>query len=70
MHHAHLSSSARLQRVLNLLSDGQPHSTMDIVTGARVCAVNSIIAELREQGIAITCQRTANVWRYQLGKMK
>lgn len=67
MNHAALSTSLRLQRVLSVLSDGQPHSTMDIITRANVCAVNSIVAELREQGIAIRCQRQGAIWYYTIG---
>ena len=47
MHAARLESSSRLKRVFELLADGREHSTQDIVRGAGVCAVNSIIAELR-----------------------
>lgn len=47
--------SARLQRVLKLLSDGQPHTTRDIVRRARVMAVSACISELRQNGAEITC---------------
>lgn len=57
MHAARLEKSERLQRVLALLEDGRWHSTLDIVIGAGVCAVNSCIAELRANGIAIACRR-------------
>lgn len=50
-------TSPRLQRVLALLDDGQSYSTLEIVRGARVCAVNSIISELRERGAKIACER-------------
>lgn len=53
MHAASIERSERLQRVLWLLLDEQWHTTMEIVEGARVCAVNSIIAELRANGIEI-----------------
>ena len=47
MHAARLADSPRLQRVLEVLSDGREHSTLEISQQARVCAVNSCIAELR-----------------------
>ena len=62
MHSATLETSDRLQRVDKLLSDGREYSTLDIVTGAQVCAVNSIIAELRDNGRQITCQRRGRYW--------
>ncbi|EPX78119.1 hypothetical protein [Salipiger mucosus] len=48
--------SARLQRVLTVLSDGKPHSTWSIMRRAKVCAVNSCIAELRCLGARIDCE--------------
>lgn len=57
MHAARIEASERLQRVLKLLEDGQWHSTLDVVIGAGVCAVNSCIAELRANGYAIACRR-------------
>ena len=53
MHAARLSRSPRLRRVHELLIDGREHSTRDIVRAAHVCAVNSCIAELRENGAVI-----------------
>ena len=71
MHCASLDSSPRLQRVLELLLDGREHSTAEIVWGANVCAVNSCIAELRENGFRISCGRvlcesSERVWAYRL----
>lgn len=57
MHHARIENSPRLQRVAALLEDGRWHSTLDIMIGAGVCAVNSCIAELRENGLEIACRR-------------
>jgi len=57
MHAARLEHSARLQRVLELLGDGRWYSTLDIVVGAGVCAVNSCVAELRVNGVDIVCRR-------------
>ena len=67
LHAARLHRSDRLRRVLRLLADGHPHSTLDIVRGAQVCAVNSIISELRSNGLPIRCRREGFVWYYQLG---
>lgn len=64
MHAARLDRSDRLRRVLDLLSDGKPRTTRDIVVGAEVCAVNSCVAELRANGHAIACQRQGDVWWY------
>lgn len=49
-------SSDRLQRVLGVLKDGKPHTTRQIVRRASVCAVNSCVAELRENGAEIDCR--------------
>lgn len=57
MNAARLDRSQRLQRVLSLLEDGRWHSTLDIVIGAGVCAVNSCVAELRANGLRIACRR-------------
>lgn len=55
MHFARLEKSERLQRVLNILLDGKPRTTREIVREADVCAVNSIICELRANGYSIEC---------------
>ncbi len=72
MHAARISSSPRLQRAHAFLSDGMEHSTLDIVTGAQVCAVNSVISELRANGYYIECRQTTDpetgnlVWLYRM----
>ena len=71
MNAAKLDESPRLQRVRRLLSDGQEYSTRDIVIGAHVCAVNSIISELRANGLDISCRQVRapcgeRVWLYKL----
>ena len=70
MHAARLESSPRLQRVLEFLLHGEGRTTMDIVIGAEVCAVNSCIAELRDNGFDIDCSqsgpRDSRVWVYEL----
>lgn len=65
MHYAIITNSKRLQRVDKLLKSGREYSTLDIVTKARVCAVNSIISELRANGRRIACQRRGDVWYYR-----
>lgn len=56
MNYARIHASPRLQRVLNLLRDGVPRTTREIVQAADVCAVNSIISELRANGFDIICK--------------
>lgn len=56
MKHATMNSP-RLRRVAALLSDGRPYTTRQIVRQAHIVAVNSTIAELRENGAEITCVR-------------
>jgi hypothetical protein len=48
-------TSPRLQRALTVLKDGKPHTTRELVRKANICAVNSVIAELREHGAEILC---------------
>ena len=64
LHAAKIDNSARLQRVRDLLLDGRPHTTRDIIRTAGVCAVNSCIAELRANGYKISCRQIAR-GRYQ-----
>lgn len=68
MHSARLDKSQRLQRVLKVLSDTKPHTTRDIIRKASVCAVNSIISELRDNGFKIECQRIGDKWFYWMVK--
>jgi biotin operon repressor len=53
INYAKIETSPRLQRALALLQDGHWHSTRAIVRTADVCAVNSIITELRCNGYDI-----------------
>ncbi len=66
--HAAPLTSARLRRVLAVLSDGRPRTTRDIVRKANVVAVNAVVAELRQHGAEIKCVRTAapngDGWRF------
>ena len=66
MNAAHLSKSDRLQRVFKLLSKGGEYTTLDIIQKASVCAVNSIISELRANGFEINCERRNNKWFYRM----
>lgn len=66
MHSASLKTSERLKRVAALLADGQEHTTRDIIQAAGVCAVNSIISELRANGGQILCRRDGDVWYYKM----
>lgn len=71
MHAARLEHSPRLQRVHDLLSDGREYSTFEIVHAAKVCAVNSIISELRDNGCEIKCRQIAGesgerLWLYRM----
>ncbi len=50
MHAANPEKSKRLQRVLAVLRDRRWHTTWFISRRANVCAVNSIIGELRQAG--------------------
>jgi len=59
IHAARLENSPRLQRLLAYLQDGCRHTTLDIVTNARICAVNSAVCELRCNGIEIACEPIA-----------
>jgi len=68
MNAASIESSERLNRVLDLLSMGGEFSTLDIIKNANVCAVNSIISELRQNGFEIACQRRGDKWFYKLEK--
>lgn len=70
MHHARISNSKRLQRTLRVLCDGAEHSTRDLIRSADVCAVNSIVSELRANGIKVRSRCSAGVWFYRLGDGK
>lgn len=72
--HAAPLDSPRLQRVLQLLSDGRPHTTRAIIRKAHVAAVNAIVAELRHHGAEIACARSrapgGRGWRFTYTLMK
>ncbi len=57
IHTARLERSASLRRVDALLADGEEHSILEIIHWVRVCAVNTIVAELRVNGRRIYCRQ-------------
>ena len=64
-----LENSERLQKVAKFLGDGNPHSTREIIRVCDVCAVNSIVDELRhpKNGFAINCKQTGKeCWEYTM----
>ena len=66
-HYALLEKSPRLQRVLKFLSDGLPHTTREIIIGADVCAVSTVIHELRLNGKKIECKaKSKGVYEYTM----
>ena len=68
MHRARLSTSNRLQRVYNALKV-RPMTTYEIISTAQVCAVNSIISELRCNGVDISCKcKGRGIFEYSLTK--
>lgn len=69
IHAANADTSKRPLRVLGVLADRKKHSTLSIISRARVCAVSSIVSELRSSGHRIDCERVGfknPVWSYQL----
>ncbi len=50
-----IATSERLQHTLAILRDGQPHSTWDLASQTRSCAVHSDIAALRQGGFTVSC---------------
>jgi len=56
IHAARLSESPRLQRLAEVLADGEWRSTRDLFMQADICAVNSAVAELRANGIGVECR--------------
>lgn len=71
MNSADWRESPRLQRVLAALrrADGEL-TTREIVVEADVCAVNSCVAELRDNGFDIQCRQRVEggrrLWLYRL----
>jgi hypothetical protein len=72
IHYAQLANSSRLQKVLQYLSDGRPHTTLEIIQATGLCAINSIISELRMNGIRIKCNAVKGFkgrYEYTLGRI-
>lgn len=74
MHAASLAESPRLRTVVELLLRVGPRgaTTREIIEAAEVCAVNSVVSEIRKNGIGVECryERTTKtrqrVYRYIL----
>ncbi len=68
MHSAKITKSDRLKRVLKVLRRGGAYSTRELIKQAKVCAVNSIVAELRDNGYRIGCKSMGSPrrWVYML----
>ena len=58
-HAALLENSPRLQRVAKFLGDKKTYTTLEIQLACQVCAVGSIVSELRDKknGFDIICKR-------------
>ena len=68
IHFAHFETSPRLQRLARFLARVGDASTRAIMRGANVCAVNSAVDELRENGFHIRAERVKGkaIWVYAL----
>jgi len=66
IHYALYQNSERLQKLLVFMLDGKPHTTMEIINGAGICAVSSAACELRENGFGCYCIKKAGPAIYQL----
>lgn len=60
-HAALLENSERLQKVAKFLGDKKTYTTLEIQLACQVCAVGSIVSELRDpkNGFVIICKQTA-----------
>ena len=72
MNAASAIKSARLQRVLKVLSDGKEHCSFDLVLRAKTPAPGTCVSELRANGALIDCTRKKGpngpVWYYKMTK--
>lgn len=66
IHYARYEKSERLQRALAFILDGRQHTTLEIIHGADVCAVNSAMDELRANGFDARCVKKTRPAVYQL----
>jgi hypothetical protein len=66
MHFAKIDKSDRLQRVYRSLRES-PKTTRGLIRATGCCAINSIVSELRSNGIGIKCENIKRgVFRYSL----
>lgn len=56
-HGAKYPASARLCRLVRLLGDGKPHSSMEIIRKARTANAATTVADLRDNGAEIVSSR-------------
>lgn len=78
MKHRKLSKNATLQKVFRYLKGARDRgdgtvTTRDILIHTGICAVNSVIGELRENGCEISCEQRRDEdgkprWHYRLEK--
>jgi len=72
MHHARVSHSPRLRRVLTVLKDGGEHSSWEIAKRAKTVAPGTCVSELRANGAEIECRQDRSsgktVFYYQMTK--
>ena len=66
MNFADATKSKRLQDVLKVLKDKKRHSTLELIQTTGRCAINSIVAEIRQNGYKVECKREGNAWYYKL----
>ena len=66
IHYARFVKSERLQRLLAFMLDGQVRTTLEIIKGADVCAVNSAVCELRRNGFPVYCISRSKPATYRL----
>ncbi len=56
MHAGRLETSVHLQLLHEHLSDGKPHTTIDILDNTPLAAVSPAISALRKNGCVIDCR--------------
>lgn len=68
-HAALLENSERLQKVVKFLGDKKTYTTLEIQLACQVCAVGSIVSELRDKknGFDIVCKQIGrDRWEYTM----
>jgi hypothetical protein len=68
-HAALLENSPRLQKVAGFLGGGGTYTTLEIQLACQVCAVGSIVSELRDtrNGFDIVCKQIGrDRWEYRM----